>query len=263
MCIKGASGLKRFWIAAAAVVLALVLAISGIAVFSAGRSKPVLTCGDYTLDNTELAYYYWSEFFYFSEAYGEYLADTVDFSQPLSGQTYDGEQTWEDYLLEETLITVRDTMAMVFRAEEEGFPLPTDYDGTYQQVLVNFAAAAQEGGYRNLEAYLKASYGSGATQESFEDYLYNAHLAAAYSDHLLDQSLPTDDEARAYFETRQAEYVELYECDPEEESTWLEQARLDLQYETYQNAFLTICGQYEFLVNYDAVELTPPENLYA
>lgn len=184
------------------------------------------------------------------------------FSKPLADQPYDAEISWEDYLLEETLTTVRDTMAMVFRAEEEGFQLPAEYDGTYQQVLVNFAAAAQEGGYRDLEAYLRASYGKKADEVSFSAYLHDSHLAAAYADQLLADCLPTDEETRAYFAERSADYVAHYDCDPEDESTWLELARADLQQETYQNAFLAICDQYTFLVNRDAVRLTPPEGLY-
>jgi len=242
-------------------VILLALLIAGAALLFSGGT-PVMTCGKYSLSNTELGYYYWSEFFYFYEAYGEYLADTVDFSKPLSEQTYDAERTWEDYLLDEALMTVRDTMAMVFQAEEEDFQLPETYDSTYQQVLVNFAAAAQEGGYKNMEAYLKASYGRNATMETFEQYLHDAHLAAAYADKLLEDSMPTDEEVRAYFAARQAEYLALYEIDAEDETTWLALARQDLQNETYQNAFLTICNRYAFQVNKDAVELTPPVGLY-
>lgn len=254
--------MKRIWIPAVCIVLVLALA-AGVLLVSGGTDRAVMTCGDYVLDNTTLAYYYWSEYFYFSEAYGDYLADTVDFSKPLADQPYDAETSWEDFLLEETLTTVRDTMSLVFRAEEVGFQLPAEYDGTYQQVLVNFAAAAQEGGYKDLEAYLRASYGKKADQESFSAYLHDAHLAAAYADQLLADSLPTDAEARAYFAERQAEYEEFYGCDPDDETTWLDQARADLQQETYQNAFLAICDRYTFLVDRDAVRLTPPEGLYA
>ena len=245
------------------VVMLLVLVGAGIVLGSMGSGAAVLTCGDFELDNTGFAYYYWSEFFYFSEAYGEYLDGVVDFSQPLDGQAYDETRSWEDYLVEEAVTTVRDTMAMVFQAEAEGFSMPADYDGTYQQVLLDFSVAAQEGGYGSLDGYLKASYGKGASEESFADYLYNAHLAAAYADHLLEQAMPTDEEARAYFSQRQGEYLELYtEIDPGDESTWLEIAAEDLQNENYQNAFLTICDQYDFLVNYDAVVLTAPEGIY-
>ena len=162
--------MKRSWIAAAALLLVFVLAAVGILLLP-GEEKPVLTCDSFALDNTTLAYYYWSEFFYFSEAYGEYLEGSVDFSRPLDDQPYDDTCSWQDYLLEETLNTVRDTMVMVFEAEAAGFSMPPDYDGTYHQVLLNFSVAAQESGYDTLDAYLRASYGRQADQESFEAYL--------------------------------------------------------------------------------------------
>ena len=253
--------MKRIWIMAAALVLAAALIAAGILLLP-GQSDPVLTCGDYALDNTALAYYYWSEYFYFSEAYGDYLEGTVDFSKPLKDQPYDDAMSWEDYLLDETLNTVRDTMVMVFEAEANGFSMPAEYDGTYQQVLLNFSVAAQEGGYRDLEDYLQASYGKKADESGFRDYLYDSHLAAAYADHLLESCLPTDREVRDYFTQRQAEYVELYDVDPADESTWMELARTDLQQENYQNAFLTIRSKYTFLVNADNAVLMPPSGLY-
>ena len=253
--------MKRIWIIIASLVLVLTLIAAGFLLLHRDR-EPVMTCGEFALDNTSLAYYYWSEFFYFSEAYGAYLEGAVDFTKPLKDQPYDADLSWEDYLLEETLNTVRDTMVMVFEAKEQGFTLPAEYDGIYQQVLVNFAGAAQEGGYADLEAYLRASYGKRADRDSFETYLYQSHLAAAYADKLLEASMPTDDEARAYFGQRVAEYVELYDADPEDESTWLELAKADLQQENYQNAFLSIRSKYTFLVDADKAVLTPPAGLY-
>ena len=253
--------MKRKWIAPAVVVCLLVLVAAGI-VLASGGSGPVLTCGDYSLDNTGLAYYYWSEFFYFSEAYGEYLKDTVDFSSPLNQQAWSEDKTWQDYLLEETLETVRQTMSMVFQARAEGFSMPEDYAGTYNQVLVNFASAAREGGYASLDDYLRASYGSQASRESFEAYLHDSHLAAAYADHLLAEIQPTDQEVRNYFRQHRGEYEEDNGFDPEDESQWLETVREDLRNETYQNRFREICSQYPFQVNYSAAVLVPPEGLY-
>lgn len=254
--------MKHSWIVVLSLVLLFAL-IVGVLLLNPGASEPVLTCGDYELDNTSLAYYYWSEYFYFSEAYGEFLTGTVDFTKPLKDQPYDETRSWEDFLLEETLNTVRDTMMMVFEAEEQGFTLPAEYDGTMQQVLVNFAGAATESGYADLDAYLHDSYGKSANRESFETYLYQTHLAAAYADQLLEEAVPTDEEARAYFAERVAEYTELYDIDPDDETTWLEQAKADLQQETYQNEVLTIRSRYSFLVNTENAVLTPPKGLYA
>ena len=253
--------MKHSWIAVLAMTLIFVL-IVGALLLNPQTAEPVLTCGDYALDNTSLGYYYWSEYFYFSEAYGEFLSGTVDFSKPLQNQPYDETMSWEDFLLEETLNTVRDTMMMVFEAEAQGFVMPPEYEGTYQQVLVNFAGAATEGGYADLDAYLQASYGKSADRGSFEAYLRHTHLAAAYADHLMAESMPTDEEARAYFAEREAEYTELYDLDPADETTWLPQAKADLQQETYQNTVLTIRSRYPFLANPDNAVLTPPKGLY-
>ena len=47
------------------------------------KEKPVLTCGSYAMTNTQLGYYYWSEFFYYADAYGSWLGDAVDWTLPL------------------------------------------------------------------------------------------------------------------------------------------------------------------------------------
>jgi len=255
--------LKRWWIAAVAVPLVLIVAFGVVLGFGSARAKhPVVVCGDVELTNTELAYCYWSEYFYYAEAYGDYLDGIVDFSTPLSEQTYEGDTTWEDYLLQETLVSVRDTLAMVSRAEAEGYDLSGDYLTTYQNVLVNFSAAAQEGGYRDLDAYLRASYGKHADRESFERYLYRSHLAASYADQLFADCLPSDGDCRDYFSANRAYYEEYYDAVADDETTWLETVRTDLQTERYQNAFREIIGGYELLVDYDAIRLESPEGLY-
>lgn len=255
--------MKRWWIAAVAVPLVLIVAFGVVLGFGSARAKhPVVVCGDVALTNTELAYCYWSEYFYYAEAYGDYLDGIVDFSTPLSEQTYEGDTTWEDYLLQETLVSVRDTLAMVSRAEAEGYDLSGDYLTTYQNVLVNFSAAAQEGGYRDLDAYLRASYGKHADRESFERYLYRSHLAASYADQLFADCLPSDEDCRDYFSANRAYYEEYYDAVADDETTWLETVRTDLQTERYQNAFREIIGGYELLVDYDAIRLESPEGLY-
>ena len=255
--------MKRWWIAAVAVPLVLIVVFGAVLGFGSARAKhPVVVCGDVALTNTELAYCYWSEYFYYAEAYGDYLEGIVDFSTPLSEQTYEGDTTWEDYLLQETLVSVRDTLAMVSRAETEGYDLSGDYLTTYQNVLVNFSAAAQEGGYRDLDAYLRASYGKHADRESFERYLYRSHLAASYADQLFADCLPSNGDCRDYFSANRAYYEEYYDAVADDETSWLETVRTDLQTERYQNAFREIIGRYELLVDYDAIRLESPEGLY-
>ena len=255
--------MNRWWILAVSVPLVLIFAVGAIlGVRSIRAREPVVLCGEHRLTNTDLAYYYWSEYFYYAEAYGEYLDGMVDFSKPLGEQTYEGDVTWEDYLLEETLGTVRDTLAMVDQAEAEGYVMSDDYRNTYQEVLISFASAAQVGGYDDLDAYLRASYGDHADREGFELHLYHSHLAASYADALYERCRPDDETCRAYFSANQAYYEEYYDAIADDETTWLEAVRQDVQTEEYQNAFRTLSAGCELLVDYDAVRLEAPEGLY-
>lgn len=198
---------------ASAVLIAALLVLTGLGVYAASRQgmdDDVMVCGDFRLSNTQLSYYYWSEYFYFAGAYGEYLDGVVDLTVPLDQQAYSDEQTWQDYLLDEALSTVRETMAMVFRAQEEGFALSAQGEADLAEVLESFRTAAQENGYADLETYLAASYGPGATEESFTDYLRCAHLAAEYADSLFEAIAPTEAEIREYYEAHAGEYLENY-----------------------------------------------------
>lgn len=198
---------------ASAVLIAALLVLAGLGIYAASRQgmeDDVMVCGDFRLSNTQLAYYYWSEYFYFAGAYGEYLDGVVDLTVPLDQQAYSDEQTWQDYLLDEALSTVRETMAMVFRAQEEGFTLSAQGEADLAEVLESFRTAAEENGYADLEAYLAASYGPGATEESFTDYLRCAHLAAEYADSLFEAIAPTEAEIREYYEAHAGEYLENY-----------------------------------------------------
>lgn len=198
---------------AALVMVVILLALVGLGIFAASRrglEDDVVISGEFHLDNTQLAYYYWSEYFYFAGAYGEYLDGVVDFDTPLDQQVYSEDMTWEDYLLEEALQTVRETMAMVFQAEEAGYTLSDKGQADLETVLENFREAAEAGGYDTLEAYLAASYGPGATEESFTAYLHCAHLAAEYADTLYEAIDPTEAEIEAYYEAHAGEYLENY-----------------------------------------------------
>ncbi len=199
------------WLSAGLVVA--FLALTALGIFAASRqglSDDVVRCGDLTLDNTQLAYFYWSEYFYFAGAYGDYLEGVVDFSKPLSQQAYSESQSWQDYLLEETLATIQETLAMVFAAQAADFTLPEDMQQELETVVENFRTAATEGGYEDLDGYLRASYGAGAEEASFRTYLTWSYLASAYADRLFETIAPTEEEILDYYEGHAGEYLENY-----------------------------------------------------
>ena len=126
-------------------------------------NKVILTSDNYSLTNTEFSYYYWSEYFYFINTYGSYLSGTLDTTKPLDEQIYDGETTWQDYMVDQALNTVANTMALVQAAESEGFALDEEFTASMQSVLENFETYAVSGGFTkadgqaDLGAYLQDS----------------------------------------------------------------------------------------------------------
>lgn len=178
-------------------------------------ARTVVTCGDFSLTNTELGYYYWSEYFYFLDSSGGSLPASLDTDKPLDKQSYDADTTWQDHLLEQALDTVRCTMSMVFRAGEEGFGMPEEYRKSMENVLAGFSDHALSGGYQDadgkadVEAYLRASYGDGATLDSFTRYLENSYLAAAYSDELYARPTFTAQQISDYYD----DYAGSYQAD--------------------------------------------------
>jgi len=169
-------------------------------------ARTVVTSGDFSLTNTELGYYFWNEYFYFLKSGGSSSASAPDASRPLDSQYYDAKTTWQDYLLDQALTTVRCTMSMVFQARAAGFALPADYRKSLDTVLSQFASRASSAGYADTEAYLRASYGEGATLASFTDYLTDSYLASAYADALYDKPSFTAQQISEYYD----DYAESY-----------------------------------------------------
>lgn len=206
--------------AAVALILAVVLLVwntadggEGRAPTEADMAETVVVCDDFSMTNTQLSYYFWNEYYYMIEGAGDALPASLDPSKPLSEQIYDGETTWEDCILEQTLLTVRNTMSMVFEAEKAGFTLPETYEASLESVLESQREGAEEAGCVDetgtvdVDAYLEASYGPGADQDSFRAYLEDSYLAAAYSDYLLTEPEFTEQEISDYYDLYADDYA--------------------------------------------------------
>ena len=217
-----------------------------LSVLTGCAGTTVLQSEDFTLSNTEFSYYYWSEFFYVQGVYGSF-AD-ADFNQPLDKQMYDETRSWQDYLTDQTLTMVKETMSLVFAAQDAGHELSEEYEKSFETVMADFTADATEKGYKTMDAYLKDSYGRDATEESFRQYLYCTHLAASYDDALYAACAPTEEEAKAYLE-------QSSEAD-------LAQATENLHMQTYKNAQAEIFKTYSFAVNREKIRITAPKGLY-
>ncbi len=162
----------------------------------------------FTLSNVEFNYYYWGQYYYVVSAYGSTISYYFDTTKPLADQMYSDTMTWQDFFVENAISAVIQTKAMVFKAQEEGFELPEESRASLEQTLVELQTYSEQYEYESLDAYIAASYGEGATFESFSAYLEDSYLSSAYTDEIYSQLSFTDDQIEEYYDT----YAEEYEA---------------------------------------------------
>lgn len=212
------ASLKRFLIP----LLTAVILSFGIAAVP----QPAVICGSRHLSRTELAYYYQSEYQYVLDAYGDYLQ--------LSGSEL------SDFVQKETLAVVQDTLSMVQAAEAAGFAMSEAQEEEFSALWKQFLSAAEG----DMNGYLRESYGSGAREASFRQYLYDAHLAAAYADALFAAICPAEEQIRQEVDKEGGVYLDEG-LDP---SLWEEQAKMSLTLQLYEEQLAQIRSRYPFSV---------------
>ena len=164
---------------------------------------PVSSYGSTALNNREINYYYWGAYYYLLNAYGTNLYQRMNPTQPLDQQLVnasDSSYTWQDYLLDSAQSTLRETYALVGEAERTGYAMTEDEAGYLEQTWQGMKDAAQSNGYDDFTAYLRASYGPAAEEESFRTYYEHSMLAASYAQTLYSGFRFSQEEIAAYYD---------------------------------------------------------------
>lgn len=163
------------------------------------------------LNNQQLAFYYWGEYYYYVNSYGfsfdaSLPLDEQPYGDVLGSQTEDAPATWEAYFLENACETYKQAMALSHKAESEGFTMSEDYQSEYDSVVEAMPTNAQNAGFLlddgtgDVLSYIQDSYGADATVEAFEEYLYTSYYVSAYSDSVFQGFTYTDDQLEAYYD---------------------------------------------------------------
>ena len=154
------------------------------------------------VSNAALSYYYWGEIYYYIQSSGI----PFDASQPLSEQDYDDTQSWQDYFVKSACDSMIQIEALKAMAEADGFTMPEDYQTEYDNTISSMEDYAVQTGFTKSDgsgdvlAYIRDSYGSGATEEDFRQYLYDSYYVTAYSDTIYEGLTFTDQEIEDYYD---------------------------------------------------------------
>ena len=211
---KEAKKLKAYttvFVVAIALVLVVALVIAGTTFYKNSGIKEKNTVAavidGQKINSVEMSYYYsdtiTNNYSNWADTYGDSLElymslMGLDLSLPLSEQNYSEDTTWADYFVEVAITSAQSDYALAAAAEAEGFTLPEDYQEMLDSTLTNLQLYATLYGYSDVDSYLRAVYGPGASEDSYSAYAEKAALASAYYS-AYGENLVIDDAAiRAY-----------------------------------------------------------------
>ena len=175
-------------------VLALILVLAvvfGITKFISNngimeKNTIAATVGTHELTNAELNYYFVDQVNDFYNDYGSYASLLgLDLTKPLDKQVTNAETgaTWADDFITAALSAAQHNYALADAAKAAGFELSEEQIKSLDTDLATMALYATLYGYGDTDAYLRAMYGKGASEESFREYMMTQTLATAYYNH--------------------------------------------------------------------------------
>lgn len=173
------------------------------------KNTVAMTVNDQEVSNAELNYYYIDAVNNFYNNYGSYISlFGLDVTKPLNEQVVDEEtgMTWADDFVTSAMDSAKSTYTLYNAAMENGYQMTEAERKQVDSALSNMKGYALIYGYGDLDTYLKAMYGKGASEEGYRKY-YEMNVVASgyYTAH--SESLTYDAAAlKAGYEENPAEY---------------------------------------------------------
>ena len=219
---KEAKKLKAYttvFVIAIVAVLVAALVFAGINIYTKSgiveKKMVAATVNDEEINSVQLSYYYIdtinANYSQWKTNYGDTFSMFLSFmgldpAKPLSEQAYDEELTWADHFIESAFEQAKSEYMLAAAAEAEGFSFSDADQLELDNTIATVTMYAMMYGYNDLETYLLATYGPGADEASYREYLEKSMLAAAYYE-AHQTNLVVDNAAiRAYEEGRYNEF---------------------------------------------------------
>ena len=164
------------------------------------KKTVAMTVNDHKISNAELNYFYMDYVNNFYSSYGSYASMLgLDATKPLDEQVIDEENgtTWADNFMESAKENAKSVYALADEANAEKFTLSEEDQAALDNNLSNMSLYAKLYGYSDVDTFLKAQYGHGATEETYRAYSELTALASAYQTHYSESLTYSDEDLRA------------------------------------------------------------------
>lgn len=179
------------------------------------KNTTAVTIGDHKINNLVMSYYYTDTVSNtYNEWYNTYGTSTelylslmqLDVTLPLDEQQHPDGGTWADYFLDVAMDRARADYATYDIAMAEGFTLTAEEKLNLESNVSYKDLYALSGGYSDVDDYMVAVYGPGATRDSYYDYAEVSAIASAYYNNYSENLTYTEEDLRAHEADREIEY---------------------------------------------------------
>ncbi len=154
--------------------------------------------GDESFMAADVQYYFNTTYNQIQSNYGEYFSYIVNPEKSLKSQPYSETQSWYDFILEQALKNMQETIVLAKEAEKAGFSLSQEGLDDIESIRTDIDKLCNAYGITR-EAYYK-SHGKTMTEEIFFRHITYSHLADEYLQHLKSQMVYSDEELNAYYQ---------------------------------------------------------------
>ena len=166
----------------------------------AERETIAITIGEHELSAAEFNCFFIDAVSNFYSQYGSYASlFGLDVSKALDQQFYDEENnvTWADEFIETAKENAKAIYGIVDEANANGFTLTGDQATYVDTQMSNLSAYATLYGYKDVEGYLQAMYGTGANEEIVRNYMELSYIAQCYQDSIAESMEYTAEDIEA------------------------------------------------------------------
>ena len=163
-----------------------------------------VTIGDTKYNAAEVSCYYrlaYSSIYNsLNETYGDLASYILSTDTPLDEQQYSADQTWADYIYEQTLDNMQQVTVLCKEAEKNGFTLPEENAQSVENSVATLQYYATVNGYPTLDSFLATNYGGqGVTEKVYRKVCTQMALADAYATHIQDSYTYSDSQLEDYY----------------------------------------------------------------
>lgn len=169
----------------------------------------VATCGEATMDNRLLQFFYSDAYGNFYSQYYNYLSSVMDLSAPLDSQLemlVSGTDTWQKYFLDAAVQKFTLSSALKKEAAENGFQPSLEQEQELAS-LKDIHTPAMANGYENEDQLVQAFYGPWANGRSYLQYVELSAMASFYLEELENQIALDDAAIEAFYDANATDYV--------------------------------------------------------